>query len=317
MPHPGNGGMNQMPAHIQRQMQQQMQHQEQVYRQQMQQQYQQDVHRFNQWLEANGGSAGAASRLPNNPADFDRWAANQKQRKAQGKSYDQMYDHYQAFLGSMRANSSRPAPNQPGRGRPSHSQSSPWQLLDHANRKNDPQAGAAGSKSGESKKDQATRQDSSTLSKGSTAAQEKQAERSGEEHRLAERRRDEAARRARAQGTLPLAQDQGKISLLRMVHARLQEADHDYQGHRVEALHSLNQALHHLGSAAPPGLGGTLSLGNLPQQQSDGILRDAIVKLKSVESQLGGSANRFSHHAEARASVAHAIRQLDVALRIR
>jgi hypothetical protein len=85
----------------------------------------------------------------------------------------------------------------------------------------------------------------------------------------------------------------------------------------VEALRSLGQALHHLGSAAPPGVGAASSLGNLPQSQSDGILRDSIVKLRSVEGQLGGSAGRFSHHAEARASVAHAIHQLEVALRIR
>jgi hypothetical protein len=228
MPHPGYGGMGQVHPQVQRQMQQQMQQQERMYRQQMQhmqqqahQQYQQDLQHFNQWLKSNGG--GAASRLPNNPAAFDQWAANQRQRKAAGKSYDPMYDQYRAIVGSMKPNSSSQAPNRPGQGRPGQSQSSPWQLKDHANQKNDPQAVAVGSKSGELKKDQMTRQGSSTLSKGSTAAQEKEkhGERSREERRLAERRREEAARQVRAQGTLPLAQDQGRISMLRTVHTKL------------------------------------------------------------------------------------------------
>jgi hypothetical protein len=326
MPHPGNGGMGQVPAHMQRQMQQQMQQQQRMYEQQMRQmqqqahqQHQQNLQHFDRWLKANGGSGGAASRLPNNPAGFAQWAANQHQRKAQGKSYDPLYDQYRAFAGSMTSNNSRQTPNQPGQGRPGQSQSSQRQLLDHANRKNDPQAGAAGSKSGKGKRDQTTSQGRSTLSKEATAAREEHAERSREERsreerRLAERRREEAAR---AQRKLPLAQDQAKISMLRLVQTKLKEADHDYRGQRVEAMQALGQALHHLGSAAPPGVGAGSSLGSLSQAQSDGILRDAIFKLKGVEGQLSGSAGNYAHHAEARASVARAIHHLETALRIR
>ncbi len=179
-----------------------------------------------------------------------------------------------------------------------------------------------------------TTKDGSIPSKGSTAAWERHAELHREERRFAELRREEPARRARhderrlaelrreeaarlalSLGGLPLAQDQSKISLLRTVHARLQEVDHDYEGHRVEAMNSLGQALGHLGSSAPPGVGAGLSLGNLPRTQSDGILRDAIVQLRIVEGQLDGSAGQCSAPRPGPASISQAIHHLAVALR--
>ena len=266
VPHHGNGGMGQVAPHIQRQMQQQQQEQVRQYQQQMQRmqqeahrQYQQDLQRFDQWLKANGGSAGqgqggAAGRLPENPAAFDAWAATQKQRKAQGKKYDPMYDRYRAFVDAHAATQAR-------QGRTHSSPSS--------------------------------------------------------SRARAEAKRRAIAGRGRAQDRLPLAQDQAKISLLRTVHAKLQEADRDYDGHRVHAMHSLAQALHHLGSSPPSGMGTASSLGNLPQARSDGILRDALVKLRNVESQFGGTASNAPHHVQARSELTQAIHHLDIALTIR
>ncbi len=99
-----------------------------------------------------------------------------------------------------------------------------------------------------------------------------------------------------------------------MVHTKLQEADHDYNGQRVQALHRVNEALHILGGSAPPNVAAAASLGNLSQGQSDGILRDSIHKLRVVEGHLGSSA---PHHHQARIAVGEAIHHLEVALRIR
>lgn len=289
MPHGGNAGMGQMHPHIQQQIHQQQQQamrQQQQMMQQMQkqqhQQYQNDLQQFDRWLEANGhgGNGSAASRLPKDAAGFDRWAATQKQRKAQGKSYDALYDHFQSFTGSMGANQGRG-----GKARAGHAQSR-------------------------------------------TDGQQKREDARSEEHRQAERKREEerrlAGRRAQARASEKrggerrvLPQDQAKVSLLRTVHTRLGEADRDYGGNRVHAMHSVSQAIQHLGGSTPAGAFGASSLGNLPQAQSDGILRDALHKLRNVESQLGGSAGGAPHHVQARGSVAEAIRHLEVALRVR
>ncbi len=146
MPHARNDGMGHVPDHIQRQVQQQMLHEQQLYQQHVQQmqqqahqQYQQDLQRFHHWLDANGGAAwnrpgAAASRLPNNPAAFDHWAATQKQRKAQGKSYDPMYDQYRAFVGSMQSHRSRQGQSQPGKGQADQSQTGPSPSTARVNR---------------------------------------------------------------------------------------------------------------------------------------------------------------------------------------
>ncbi len=371
--HPGNAGAGQIPTHVQRQMQQQMQHEQRMMQQQMQKmqqeahrQYQQDVQRFEQWLKANGGKGGSG-RLPNNPAEFDRWAATQKQRRAQGKSYDPMYDQYRTFAGSMGSSKSRQGHNQAaqslsnpsqsaakstrsGQGQTQsaqsqsgQSQSGRSQSTARAGRRNNSQAGTsqagtAGSTSanGGTTTAQGTKSTGSTQATGSTTGQEKHgelrheerrlaelrheerrlAELKHEERRLAELRREERILRERALARGVLAQDQAKVSLMRTVLSNLQRADHDYNGQREHAMNSLGQALNHLGSAVPPGVGASVGLGNMAQAQSDGILRDAVAKLRTVQSQLGGSASP-AHHVLARASVGQAINHLEVALRVR
>jgi hypothetical protein len=347
--HGGNGGAGQIPAHVQRQMQQQqrmMQQQMQKMQQEAHRQYQQDVQRFEQWLKANGGKGGTGG-LPNNPADFDRWAATQKQRKAQGKSYDAMYDQYRAFVASTGSSKSKTGHNQSARSQSNQSQSAAKstksgqgqtqsaqsqsgqsQSTARANRRNNSQSESAGSTNanGGTTTAQGTKNTGSTQATGSTTGQKEHGELKREEQRiadlmheerrLAELRREERILRERALARGVLALDQAKVALLRTVLSNLQRADHDYGGHREQAMNSVGNALNLLGSAVPSGVGNSLSLGNMAQTQSDGILRNAMLHLRSVQSQLGGSASN-AHHLLARASVGHAINHLEVALRVR
>jgi hypothetical protein len=111
---------------------------------------------------------------------------------------------------------------------------------------------------------------------------------------------------------------QASINLLRMSHAKLREADHDYQGHRVRAMGHIASALEHLGSPAfHAEFGQNFGLGNLPQSKSDEILHNALVHLKTVESELTKGTNHAAHHGSARAKVAEAIGELHIALNIR
>jgi len=122
---------------------------------------------------------------------------------------------------------------------------------------------------------------------------------------------------------LPLAQDQPSLSLLRTVHRKLQTADHDYDGHRVNAMHHISSAIHHLTSTAPyvgtsqTNVGTSPSSGSMPQSHSDAILRDALLKLNTVENHLSGITSLAAHHANARTAVAASIQELHTALSIR
>ena len=116
---------------------------------------------------------------------------------------------------------------------------------------------------------------------------------------------------------LPWAMDQGIISLLRMAHSRLQQADHDYQGHRARAANHVVSALRHLGAPGLPGSGIAPGAGRLPQAQSDGYLRDALFRLNQVQNELGTRVNRVAHHGSARSQVAAAIGEINLALSIR
>jgi hypothetical protein len=273
------------------------------------QQYQQQVKQFDSWLKANGHS-GSASQLPKDAAGFDSWAATQRQRKAQGKSYDPLYDHFRSFADSGTSNNSQRERNSSGQS----------QAAAQNKGKNAAHSGSAGSmgNGNGSTTAQAAKKGGSNQNAKSANAQEKRAAAAREEHRLAERKREEArraeARHANADDRQVAAQDQAKVNLLLNVHSKLGQADHDYAGNRVHAMHAVGQAIHHLGSSAPMGGSGP---GYLPQGQSDGILRDALHNLRGVHSQLGGSGTNAAHHAQARASVSQAIHHLEVALRIR
>jgi hypothetical protein len=110
--------------------------------------------------------------------------------------------------------------------------------------------------------------------------------------------------------------DRFDIALLHDAHKKLKEADHDYQGHRVKAMNHIASALEHLGSPRIDSDFG-YSWGNLPQAQSDQILRDALVHLNQTENSLRTGNNRAAHHDRARTSVAEAIHELHTALAVR
>jgi hypothetical protein len=285
--HPGNGGMPQVPPHIQQKMvEQQRQYQQQMEREHARQQqeaqnrYQNELSQFEGWLKANGGASlqGKASSLPKTPEAFDLWAATQKNRKAQGKSYDPLYDQFRSFAEAM-------SPRGAGARKGQAAKASTTQS-------------AMGEHEKKSGKADAARKEAARAKRATVESEEK-------------------AKRTRAAEKRRLVQDQASVSLLRTVHVKLQEADRDYQGHRVRALHHVSEALHHLGSSAPAGLGSGSSLGNLPQAQSDEILRDSLQKLRNAEGQLGMQSSGAPHRSRARSALGQAVRELEFALRIR
>jgi hypothetical protein len=113
------------------------------------------------------------------------------------------------------------------------------------------------------------------------------------------------------------ASDQSIISLLRTTHSRLTEADHDYEGHRVKSMEHIAGALRDLGSSTPVGSVSLASAGNLAQSRSDEILRNALFQLRNTETSLGTGNDRAERHHRARSAVAHAISELETALRVR
>ena len=97
-------------------------------------------------------------------------------------------------------------------------------------------------------------------------------------------------------------------------HQKLHEADHDYGGHRIEAMRHVGAALGHLGSSAP----GDIRSGrdNMPQQRSDAILREARTKLQTIGSRLGSGTAKARMMARWGA-VERAMHEIDQALAVR
>jgi hypothetical protein len=135
------------------------------------------------------------------------------------------------------------------------------------------------------------------------------------------------------------------VARLRSTHASLARIDHDYQGHRVRAMHSIAMAIRQLahrsmvyGNAGFAGginknLNNNLALGRrpagrngaaagprnqrLPQAQSDARMSQALRSLQGVNMQLSSQGANTSGHARARGHVQHAMRELNTALAIR
>ena len=85
----------------------------------------------------------------------------------------------------------------------------------------------------------------------------------------------------------------------------------------MRAMGHIAGAVLDLGSPAPLGSVSLASAGNLPQAQSDRVLRDVLVQLKHAEGSLGTGSNRTERHHRAHAAVAHAIHELETALSVR
>ena len=129
------------------------------------------------------------------------------------------------------------------------------------------------------------------------------------------------------------------VSRLRSVHASLARIDHDYQGHRIRAMHSISMAIRQLshrsmvygGSGFASGMGGNRLMGNrqgglgaggrrgqpLSQAQSDARMGQSLRILQGVNMQLSSQGANTSGHARARGHIQGAIRELNVALSIR
>jgi hypothetical protein len=105
------------------------------------------------------------------------------------------------------------------------------------------------------------------------------------------------------------------IADLRAAIATLKQADHDYKGHRVNAIHEIHKAVKALVPGKHPRPKIPEGSGNLPQDVSDGLLTKARDSLKTIQTQLNtaGPGNR----AAAIAAIQNAISELDTALKIK
>jgi len=126
------------------------------------------------------------------------------------------------------------------------------------------------------------------------------------------------------------------IARLRAVHMSLARIDHDYQGHRVRAMHAITMAIRQLshrsmmygragfgagiqgGPAPAMGRGAGARRGQpMPQAQSDAVMSQALRTLQGIAMQLAGTATTTMGHARAGGHVQEAIRELNTALAIR
>jgi hypothetical protein len=140
------------------------------------------------------------------------------------------------------------------------------------------------------------------------------------------------------------------VGRLRSVHRNLARIDHDYQGHRVKAMHAVAMAIRQLshrsmvyrGVGFAQGMNNGLAVGmrrgvnglnanlagarrpqpqaqpqRMPQAQSDARMNQALRTLQGVHMQLSTQGSNTYGHARARGHVQHAIRELNTALAIR
>ncbi len=145
----------------------------------------------------------------------------------------------------------------------------------------------------------------------------------------------------RSQGT-----NRGIVGRLRSVQMQLARIDHDYQGHRVRAMHSVGMAIRQLshssmgssgggfasgmnngrGMGAGMGMGMGAGMGRrgagggggrMPQAQSDTRMSHALRSLQGVNMQLGSQGAATMGQGRARGYIVHAIQELGTALSIR
>ena len=139
------------------------------------------------------------------------------------------------------------------------------------------------------------------------------------------------------------------VARLRSVHSSLARIDHDYQGHRVRAMHSISMAIRQLSHRSmvsgntgfANGMNNNLAMGRrqgglngnvggrgtrtqnrnrnqrMPQAQSDAQMSQALRTLQGINMQLTSQGSNTSGHARASGHVQQAMRELNTALRIR
>ena len=113
------------------------------------------------------------------------------------------------------------------------------------------------------------------------------------------------------------------VSSLHSVVGHLQRAEHDYDGHRVQAIHQLGQAIHTLQPGTGTGTSrrtGAAGGSKMSQAESDNHLRQAHQELLALEfrmSAVATGAGAQAHHRQAHAHVQQALQHLNAALTTR
>ena len=124
------------------------------------------------------------------------------------------------------------------------------------------------------------------------------------------------------------------VSSLHSVVGHLHKADHDYDGHRVQAIHQLDQAIHTLQPGAGVGANRANGVGTasnqahlgatnagaprLAQAESDAHLRQAHQELQMLEARIsGGAGGLAAHHQQAHNHIQQALGHLNSALATR
>jgi hypothetical protein len=133
------------------------------------------------------------------------------------------------------------------------------------------------------------------------------------------------------------------VSRLRSVYRNLATIDHDYQGHRVRAMHAVSMAIRQLshrsmvyrGTGFGRGMNNAMAMGmrragnaggnlaggrrrmRMSQAQSDARMNQALRTLQGINMQLSSQGSNTSGHARARGHVQHGIRELNIALSVR
>jgi hypothetical protein len=106
---------------------------------------------------------------------------------------------------------------------------------------------------------------------------------------------------------------EGVVKELHHAKHLLEEADHDYDGHRARAVKDVSEAIHELSHGVKHhGLKSGGKREEPKQSKSDEHLKEALVILKEAKTQL----SEHEHHKKALHHVEEAIRQLHVALKI-
>jgi hypothetical protein len=326
--------------------------------------HQQRIQGFNQWVKSNASSTtsdkvATASSLPQSPQAFAAWYNTQKHNKARNKSYDPAYDQYRDFEKSQVQTSARRHTHKTGTTQTAQqtanaqvatqanqptSQTAPASqvqqsahqssVLNQPSNTPEPRLAVATPNSAQTANPTkvSTTTASASTATGSTTTSAP-ATGSTTTHSPTTTAHQPAGtvqpiNRLAAVGSsanrLPWAADQAIISHLRTAHARLQQADHDYQGHRARATSHIANAMRHLGGSSLSGLNMTASgmnaapgQGQLPQAQSDNMVRDALFRLNMVQGQLTSRTSLAAHQGNARTQVAQAIQELNVALNVR
>ncbi len=318
--------------------------------------HQQRIQGYNAFLKSNPASTGAnktttTSNLPQSPAAFASWYNTQKHNKARNKSYDPAYDEYREFEKAQVQTSTKHRAHKTGTMHASQStantqvaaQQSAQSLLASQPEHNPLRSSVLNGPSDGQQPRQTAAMSNSTLltnptrvttTAGSTNANPTTtgsttvpatigSAMNGATTPVAHHTNGtrQPINRLAAVGSavnrLPWAADQAVISHLRNAHAKLQQADRDYQGHRARGAGHVVNALRHLGASSLPGSNMIPVQNQLAQAQSDAMLRDALFRLNTAQGQLTSRTSLASHQGNARTQIAQAIQELNVALSVR